>query len=68
MDFKTRKKGHEVVEDEDDDVGSNRCVLHSTHFNKVMFNACVLSEGVCWRISTLHSYVSLSQFRIDQRY
>ena len=47
------KKGNEIVDDEDDDIGPGVRVLQSPHFASVMLDACVLSEGVCWLISTL---------------
>ena len=47
MDVTTRKRGgNEVVDDEDDDVGSSGCALHTPHFSSVVFYACLLSQGV----------------------
>ena len=50
-----KKKGIEVVNDEDDDVGSSVCLLRSSQCAYDVFYVCLLSEGACWRISTLHS-------------
>ena len=51
---------NEVVDDEDDDVGSSGCGLHSPHFTSVAFDAFLISKGVCWSVSTLCSYSFLS--------
>ena len=51
-----RKKGNEVVNDEIDDVSSSVCILPSPHFSYAAFDPHLLSEGVCWRFSTPHSY------------
>ena len=53
-------KGNEVVNDEDDDVGSSVCVLPPPHFSYVAFDACLLSKVACWRILTLSSCLLLS--------
>ena len=37
---------NEVVDDEDDDVWSSGCDLHTPHFASVVFDACLVSEGV----------------------
>ena len=39
------KNRNEVVNDEDDDVGSIVHVLPSPHFSSVVFDACLLFEG-----------------------
>ena len=52
------KKSYEVVDDEEDGVGSSGCVLDSPRFAAVSLNECLLSEGVCWCVSTLHSCMS----------
>ena len=52
------------MDDEGDDVDFSVHVLQSSQLVSVAFDACLLSEGVCWLISTLHS--QLSQFRINQ--
>ena len=50
------EKVNEVVSDENDAVGYSACVLLSQHFACVEFDVCLLSEGMCLRISTLHSF------------
>ena len=47
MDVTKEKKGNEVINNEDDDVGSSECVLPSPQFSYVVFDVCLLSEGVC---------------------
>ena len=48
-------KGNEAVDDEGDDVGSSACGLQSPHLASFVLDACLLSKGVCWLISTLCS-------------
>ena len=55
MDVRTEKKGNEVVDNEDNDVGSSGCIFQSPHLASVVLNMCVLFEGVCWRVLTLNS-------------
>ena len=55
MDEITEKKGSEVVNDKEDDVGSSVHVLPSPHFASVAFYVCLFSKGACWRVSTLLS-------------
>ena len=44
MDVTTVKKVNEVVDDEDNDVGSSSCVIPSPRFAYVAFDECLLSE------------------------
>ena len=49
------KKLKEVVNDEDNDVDSGVCVVPSSHFTYAVHDVHLLSERVCWRLSTLRS-------------
>ena len=40
-----KKGGNEVVDDEDDDVGSSGFDLHTPYFALFVFHVCLLSEG-----------------------
>ena len=43
MDVTREKKLNEVVDDEDDDIGSSGCVLQSLHLASFAFDVCLLS-------------------------
>ena len=61
MDVTTGKKGKQVVDDEDDHVGSRGCALHTPHFASVVFDVCLLS-GRAWVLRHILTLVLRSQF------
>ena len=61
------KGENEVVDDEDDDVGSSGCTLHTPYFASVVFDVYLLYEGV-WVLRYIVKPVHKSQsaFRISE--
>ena len=53
MDITRENKINDVVDDEDDDIGSSVHMIQSPHLAPFALDVCLLYAGLCWIISIL---------------